>query len=84
MRRIHIQRLLHLSLALVGFTSSFAVVLAGLRAVGANQSQASSGLLALTLTFGLGILWLAWRSKMPVTLAWSTPGAFRSPWGLAP
>lgn len=61
--------------ALVGFTSSFAVVLAGLRAVGANQAQASSGLLALTLTFGLGILWLAWRSKIPVTLAWSTPGA---------
>ncbi len=61
--------------ALVGFTSSFAVVLAGLQAVGANQTQASSGLLALTLTFGLGILWLAWRSRMPVTLAWSTPGA---------
>lgn len=61
--------------ALVGFTSSFAVVLAGLKAVGANQGQASSGLLALTLTFGLGILWLSWRSKMPVTLAWSTPGA---------
>ncbi|QOT20339.1 benzoate/H(+) symporter BenE family transporter [Paenarthrobacter sp. YJN-D] len=61
--------------ALVGFTSSFAVVLAGLRAVGADQGQASSGLLALTLTFGLGILWLSWQSRMPVTLAWSTPGA---------
>src|SRR4029453_7092986 len=61
--------------ALVGFTSSFAVVLAGLRAVGADQGQASSGLLALTLTFGLGILWLSWRSRMPVALAWSTPGA---------
>ncbi|BCW58465.1 benzoate membrane transport protein [Paenarthrobacter nicotinovorans] len=61
--------------ALVGFTSSFAVVLAGLQAVGANQAQASSGLLALTLTFGLGILWLSWRSRLPVTLAWSTPGA---------
>lgn len=32
-------------------------------------------MLALTLTFGLGILWLSWRSRMPVTLAWSTPGA---------
>ncbi|MFJ4170331.1 benzoate/H(+) symporter BenE family transporter [Paenarthrobacter sp. NPDC089714] len=61
--------------ALVGFTSSFAVVLAGLRAVGANQEQASSGLLALTLAFGLGILWLSWRSRLPITLAWSTPGA---------
>lgn len=43
--------------------------------MGANQAQASSGLLALTLTFGLGILWLSWRTRMPVTLAWSTPGA---------
>ncbi|UKA77077.1 benzoate/H(+) symporter BenE family transporter [Arthrobacter sp. FW306-07-I] len=61
--------------ALVGFTSSFAVVLAGLRAVGADPAQAASGLLALTLAVGLGVLVLAWRSKVPVTLAWSTPGA---------
>lgn len=61
--------------ALVGFTSSFAVVLAGLRAVGADPAQAASGLLALTLAVGLGVLLLAWRSKVPVTLAWSTPGA---------
>ncbi|UZX02761.1 benzoate/H(+) symporter BenE family transporter [Arthrobacter sp. CDRTa11] len=61
--------------ALVGFTSSFAVVLAGLQAVGADPRQAASGLLALTLVFGLGVLWLSWRSKVPVTLAWSTPGA---------
>lgn len=61
--------------ALVGFTSSFAVVLAGLGAVGADAGQAASGLLALTLAVGLGVLLLAWRSKVPVTLAWSTPGA---------
>ncbi|ACL39648.1 benzoate transporter [Pseudarthrobacter chlorophenolicus A6] len=61
--------------ALVGFTSSFAVVLAGLKAVGADPAQAASGLLALTLTVGVGVLLLAWRSKVPVTLAWSTPGA---------
>ena len=61
--------------ALVGFTSSFAVVLAGLKAVGANPAQAASGLLALTLAVGVGVLLLAWRSKVPVTLAWSTPGA---------
>ena len=61
--------------ALVGFTSSFAVVLAGLRAVGASPAQAASGLLALTLLFGIGVLWLSWHSKVPVTLAWSTPGA---------
>jgi len=61
--------------ALVGFTSSFAVVLAGLRAVGADPAQAASGLLALTLAVGLGVLVLARRSRVPVTLAWSTPGA---------
>ena len=34
--------------ALVGFTSSFAVVLTGLDAVGADAAQAASGLLAAT------------------------------------
>ncbi|WP_206604381.1 benzoate/H(+) symporter BenE family transporter [Arthrobacter pityocampae] len=61
--------------ALVGFTSSFAVVLAGLRATGASPEQAASGLLALTLAMGLGIVLLALRYRIPVTLAWSTPGA---------
>src|SRR5690606_35781853 len=61
--------------ALVGFTSSFAVVLAGLRAVGATPDQAASGLLALCVTQGAGILWLTWRHRTPLTLAWSTPGA---------
>lgn len=61
--------------ALVGFASSFAVVLAGLRAVGADQSEAASGLLALCVTQALGILWLTWRHRTPLMLAWSTPGA---------
>ncbi|HTX00030.1 MAG TPA: benzoate/H(+) symporter BenE family transporter [Acidimicrobiales bacterium] len=61
--------------ALVGFTSSFAVVLAGLRAVGATEAQAASGLLALCVTMGaLGIAIPA-RTKMPISIAWSTPGA---------
>ena len=59
----------------MGFTSSFAVVLSGLKAVGADPAQAASGLLALTVAVGVGVLWLSWRSKVPVTLAWSTPGA---------
>lgn len=61
--------------ALVGLTSSFAVVLAGLKAVGVDSAQAASSLLAVTLAVGLGVLLLAWRSRVPVTLAWSTPGA---------
>jgi benzoate membrane transport protein len=61
--------------ALVGFTSSSAVVLTGLRAVGASPAQAASGLLALCATQGLGMLWLTRRHRIPLTLAWSTPGA---------
>lgn len=61
--------------ALVGFTSSFAVVLSGLRAVGASPAQAASGLLVLCLTQGIGILLLSFRYRIPITLAWSTPGA---------
>lgn len=61
--------------ALVGFTSSFAVVLTGLDAVGANAAQAASGLLAVSLTMGLACVVLAWRYRMPITVAWSTPGA---------
>ncbi|HWJ82259.1 MAG TPA: benzoate/H(+) symporter BenE family transporter [Nocardioides sp.] len=61
--------------ALVGFSSSFVVVLAGLTAVGARPAQAASGLLTLCVTQALGMLWLALRHRIPVTLAWSTPGA---------
>lgn len=62
-------------LALVGFASSFAVVLAGLQAVGASSAQAASGLLALCVAQALGVLWLTWRHRLPLVLAWSTPGA---------
>ncbi|WP_433585098.1 benzoate/H(+) symporter BenE family transporter [Microbacterium hydrocarbonoxydans] len=61
--------------ALVGFTSSFAVVLTGLKAVGATPSQSASGLLAVSLTMGAACVVLAWRYRMPITSAWSTPGA---------
>ena len=61
--------------ALVGFTSSFAVVLTGLDAVGATPAQAASGLLALCVTMGVACIVLASRYRIPVTVAWSTPGA---------
>ncbi|MDP3950335.1 benzoate/H(+) symporter BenE family transporter [Microbacterium sp.] len=61
--------------ALVGFTSSFAVVLTGLSAVGASPAQAASGLLILSITMGLACAILASRYRMPITAAWSTPGA---------
>lgn len=61
--------------ALVGFASSFTVVLAGLRAVGASEREAASGLLALSVAMGLVAIVMSWRRKIPVSIAWSTPGA---------
>ncbi|WP_246081596.1 benzoate/H(+) symporter BenE family transporter [Nocardioides litoris] len=61
--------------SVVGFTSSFAVVLTGLVAVGGSADEAASGLLVLSLTMGLGSLLFSWRTRQPVTMAWSTPGA---------
>lgn len=60
---------------LVGYTGAFAVVLTGLQAVGASPAQAASGLAVLCLTMGLSTIVLAWRYRMPITIAWSTPGA---------
>ncbi|MCW4602810.1 benzoate/H(+) symporter BenE family transporter [Janibacter hoylei] len=61
--------------ALVGFTSAFVVVLQGLAAVGATPVQAASGLLAVTILMGLGSIVLSVTTRMPITVAWSTPGA---------
>ncbi|MGI8332545.1 benzoate/H(+) symporter BenE family transporter [Actinomadura scrupuli] len=61
--------------SIVGFASSFAVVLAGLRAVGASQDQAASGLLVLCVTMGVTAIVLGLWWRMPVSIAWSTPGA---------
>lgn len=61
--------------AFVGFASSFAVIIHGLTAVGATQAQAASGLAALTIAMGICGIWLSLRLRMPVSVAWSTPGA---------
>ncbi|NEW45845.1 benzoate/H(+) symporter BenE family transporter [Nocardia cyriacigeorgica] len=61
--------------ALVGFTSTFAVVLSGLTAVGASTAQAASGLLALCVTQAIGMIVLSYRYRMPIIVAWSTPGS---------
>jgi len=60
---------------LVGFTSAFVVVLTGLTAVGADAGQASSGLLAVSVTMGLASILLAVTTRLPIVVAWSTPGA---------
>lgn len=61
--------------SIVGFTSSFAVVLTGLHAVGATQHQAASGLLVVCISQGVGGLLFTLALRRPITMAWSTPGA---------
>ena len=61
--------------AITGFATSFALVIAGLRAVGATDGQAASGLFALCLVVGLICMILSFWLKIPISFAWSTPGA---------
>lgn len=61
--------------AFVGFASSFAVCVQGLTAVGATPAEAASGLMALAVAMGLSGIILSIRHRMPISVAWSTPGA---------
>ncbi|WP_374372630.1 benzoate/H(+) symporter BenE family transporter [Tabrizicola sp.] len=61
--------------ALVGYAASVAILLAAATALGATPAQAASWLLAISLGKAAGSALLSWRSKVPVVLAWSTPGA---------
>jgi benzoate membrane transport protein len=61
--------------ALVGYAASVAIVLAAATALGASPAQAASWLLAVSLGKAAGSAWLSWRARVPVVLAWSTPGA---------
>ncbi|KKB10764.1 benzoate transporter [Devosia geojensis] len=61
--------------AVVGFASTFALVLAALTAVGASPAQAGSGLFAICVAVGTLNIAIAWTTKKPASFAWSTPGA---------
>ncbi|HAM27133.1 MAG TPA: hypothetical protein DCP11_10685, partial [Microbacteriaceae bacterium] len=61
--------------AITGFSSSFAIVLAGLAAVGATQSQSASGLLVICVAQGVLSIVLSAVYRVPLKFAWSTPGA---------
>ena len=61
--------------AFVGFASTFAVIVQGLTRMGASPAQAASGLAAVTLAMGLAGIFLSLRFRMPISVAWSTPGA---------
>jgi benzoate membrane transport protein len=59
----------------VGFASTFAIVMQGLAGVGATPAQASSGLFSLCLCQGILAIVLSLRSRQPISIVWSTPGA---------
>ncbi|HEY1720983.1 MAG TPA: benzoate/H(+) symporter BenE family transporter [Magnetospirillaceae bacterium] len=59
----------------VGFASTFAVIINGLTKVGASPEQAASGLMAAALAMGLCGIVLSTVSRLPISSAWSTPGA---------
>ena len=61
--------------AMVGYAASVAIVLAAAAALEATAAQTASWLLAVSLGKAVGSAFLSWRSRVPVVLAWSTPGA---------
>ncbi len=61
--------------AFVGFASSFAVVIKGLTTVGASPEQAATALMVLSIAMGLSAILLSLYTRIPVSVAWSTPGA---------
>ncbi|KIC43789.1 benzoate transporter [Ruegeria sp. ANG-S4] len=64
-----------LVVAIVGFFSSFPIVLQGLSAMGASRAEAASGLMSAAIAMGLAAIVLSLWYKVPISVAWSTPGA---------
>ncbi|MGB3910746.1 MAG: benzoate/H(+) symporter BenE family transporter [Pseudolysinimonas sp.] len=58
-----------------GFASSFALLIAGLRNVGATDDEAASGLLVLCVVPGLVTVVLSAVYRIPISIVWSTPAA---------
>lgn len=64
-----------LAAVVVGFASTILVVMQAAQAVGATEAQQASWAAALCYAMGGLTLLLSWRFKMPLIIAWSTPGA---------
>jgi benzoate membrane transport protein len=62
------------SAAVLGYASSVAVVVAGLTAVGAEPAEVASGLLAVGALMGVTSVVLSVRTRLPVSVVWTTPG----------
>lgn len=63
-----------LIVAIVGYASSIAIVIKGLAAMGASEREIGSALLFLGISKGIAAIGLSLSSRMPISIAWSTPG----------
>ena len=63
-----------LVVAIVGFASSFPIVLQGVANVGADGAQSASALMFAAVAMGLAGIGLSLRFRQPISVAWSTPG----------
>ncbi|MCU0803170.1 MAG: benzoate/H(+) symporter BenE family transporter [Rhodobacteraceae bacterium] len=61
--------------ALVGYGASVAIVIAAATALQATPAETASWLLAVCLAKAIGSAGLSWWHRVPIVLAWSTPGA---------
>jgi benzoate membrane transport protein len=60
--------------AIVGYASSVAIVIQGLRAMGATPEQIVSALVLLGVGKGVVSIGLSLWTRMPISIAWTTPG----------
>ena len=60
--------------AIVGYASTFTLVLAALTAAGASPQQAGSGLMSVCIALGVLNIVVSARMRVPVSFAWTTPG----------
>src|SRR3954463_5512569 len=58
----------------IGYCGSVAVVIHGLQAVGASDGQIASGLVAVSILMGACGITLSLWTRMPISVAWTTPG----------
>lgn len=61
--------------ALVGYGSTIALVLSAAAALGASATQTASWVFAICIAKAVGSAYLSSAHRIPVVLAWSTPGA---------
>lgn len=60
---------------LTGYTSSLALMVQAGRVAGLDEAQIASWIWAISIAMGVTAIGLTLRYRMPVVVAWSTPGA---------